>query len=641
MYLQRAAVFASRRLSVSEILCLYPLDATEAELISTGEADAKLTMTGGDQTFRYPADGSLGSARTYGAAPSGFTTGTAETIDFSTGIKAVEFSGLDLLTGGTATSNPVGLDVNIFNASLTSLASIDVGNWEVVDTGLASGLESGPTFALSQGDYIYLLDETSRLGIYFDASESQYGITLHDADRYDTSDGTPYTLDSDWSGDLGLIAAYTPGVGSFTIAVTEGVSTGAVGDCGASLLFDARDMKCLYPLDATDRCGKAVDNYSLIESASLTRATPATRWTSAQLLEEVAADDLRLDHDPATGAVRGYLVEAGATRINPDVTDFAETSGWAGGSDFVLTKADSIIVGEDAWRHENKGAVSNRARTDDVTAFPSSRVSFSVIIENIDAAETRVGVRDQTDGNFVVEATFDWSSETLTTSSPLGSSYDSWAKQLKGTGPNGGPLWEINVSAIPDAAGNLGRVYVYPTGRNLNANEAVLHSAQYVEASNSSTILGNDSSASRDPDILDDAFTKTSGTLHIQGEHIGGDGVLWQADDTTEINRVRFEVSSGDIRMVVTDGGTEQAAITAGTLASDGTYNIAARFAKNDFAISIDGATAVTDTTGTVPTLTTERFGGDTTGVTGRNWYKRTDYRDDVFTNAQLEALSA
>jgi len=43
--------------------------------------------------------------------------------------------------------------------------------------------------------------------------------------------------------------------------------------------------------------------------ASLTRASPATCWSAAGVLHQVAADVARFDHDPATGARRGLLIE--------------------------------------------------------------------------------------------------------------------------------------------------------------------------------------------------------------------------------------------------------------------------------------------------------------------------------------------
>ena len=44
---------------------------------------------------------------------------------------------------------------------------------------------------------------------------------------------------------------------------------------------------------------------------------------------------------------------------------------------------------------------------------------------------------------------------------------------------------------------------------------------------------------------------------------------------------------------------------------------------------------------GTMPTLTTNRFGRDTTGTVGVNWFRTANYRSDKLTDSELEALTA
>ncbi len=91
--------------------------------------------------------------------------------------------------------------------------------------------------------------------------------------------------------------------------------------------------------------------------------------------------------------------------------------------------------------------------------------------------------------------------------------------------------------------------------------------------------------------------------------------MVWQIDDGTENERYRIERnSSNEIHVIATDGGVDQADLNLGTVADLTDLKVAVRLAANDFAASLDGAAVVTDTSGTLPTVTTSRLGMDTSG---------------------------
>jgi hypothetical protein len=118
--------------------------------------------------------------------------------------------------------------------------------------------------------------------------------------------------------------------------------------------------------------------------------------------------------------------------------------------------------------------------------------------------------------------------------------------------------------------------------------------------------------------------------------------VLSQVDDGTANNRVRAEITdAGAVRLVVTTAGVAQAAITAGTVAAGAAVRLAYRAADDDFAASLNGATAVADASGTAPSgLTTHRWGRSTTGEA----LNAAIARNELFvtaTDAELEALAA
>ena len=74
-------------------------------------------------------------------------------------------------------------------------------------------------------------------------------------------------------------------------------------------------------------------------------------------------------------------------------------------------------------------------------------------------------------------------------------------------------------------------------------------------------------------------------------------------NDNTANERIEVITSGTDPRLVVRDGGVEQANINGGTVTAGVKTRVAVRISANDFAISINGSTAATDTSGTLPTV--------------------------------------
>jgi len=74
-------------------------------------------------------------------------------------------------------------------------------------------------------------------------------------------------------------------------------------------------------------------------------------------------------------------------------------------------------------------------------------------------------------------------------------------------------------------------------------------------------------------------------------------------NDGTANERVNVLTSGTDPRLVVVDGGVEQANVNGGTVTANQRTRVAVRINANDFAISINGGAVVTDTSGTLPTV--------------------------------------
>lgn len=96
-----------------------------------------------------------------------------------------------------------------------------------------------------------------------------------------------------------------------------------------------------------------------------------------------------------------------------------------------------------------------------------------------------------------------------------------------------------------------------------------------------------------------------------------GTQIIAQWDDGTANNRWLVERdTAGNIHVrVVTSGVAQADMVSAATVGNNTAFKVAFRIATNDFAMSLNGASVVTDTSGTVPTITTGRFGTDTAGA--------------------------
>jgi hypothetical protein len=116
-----------------------------------------------------------------------------------------------------------------------------------------------------------------------------------------------------------------------------------------------------------------------------------------------------------------------------------------------------------------------------------------------------------------------------------------------------------------------------------------------------------------------------------------------QIDDGTENERYTLSTNSTPNGLfTVIDGGSSQAAIATGTPAANTNIKLAARYKVDDFALSVNGGAASTDTTGTLPTANLlMRLGSGTSSTEPLNGHiRQITYIPRALTNAELIARS-
>ena len=115
--------------------------------------------------------------------------------------------------------------------------------------------------------------------------------------------------------------------------------------------------------------------------------------------------------------------------------------------------------------------------------------------------------------------------------------------------------------------------------------------------------------------------------------------VIYINDNTTS-NRIRLATTSVSDQGTVITSGTAQAVLDGGTPAANTSMKLAMTYQVNNFALSLNGATATTDTSGTLPVVSQLQIGAETTTV-GNLRIKKFAFYPIVSTATQLQALTS
>ena len=132
-------------------------------------------------------------------------------------------------------------------------------------------------------------------------------------------------------------------------------------------------------------------------------------------------------------------------------------------------------------------------------------------------------------------------------------------------------------------------------------------------------------------------YSATEGTLVTNVQTANSTAYVAQLSDGTTSNFIAHRQASSGTALVVTASGSSQANI--GTTAL--TAKIASAFSASDFAVSVNGGAAATQTSGTVPTVNLLRIGSQVDGTAYVNgWIKQITYLPRRISNAELVTRS-
>jgi hypothetical protein len=413
-------------------------------------------------------------------------------------------------------------------------------------------------------------------------------------------------------------------------------AAGLLRDYAAGFAFSAIDMSAMVKGHTTNFNGNAND--------LLTYASPSTKYVRNSAGVLVPGTTLRLDHDE-NGVPLGLLIEeqrtnsllnskfAGAVSGSPGTAPTSWSFLASGGTTAVGTsRAPSgqkiTLSSPNGARHMLGQNVAVAANTTYIFSFAVDvSDSASPVWQYIAAASLPAGATQE----WLLDGAVVAGSSTI----PLG--YHILAYRL----------------VVGSTAGTIGLRFGCGIQSNtVGLNTCTFDLAQFeVGAFRSSYIPTEASQVTRAADNITLAtslfpFNATEGAIVAEvrtGLETSGTPSVWHLDDGTANNRVFFFFNSAvQPRVNVVVGGAAQAGIITSTSTTNTIYRHAAAYKVDDFAASIDGGTAVTDTEGTLPTVTTLRVGHHhTTGARLNGHIRSLTYIPERLSNALLEELSA
>jgi hypothetical protein len=110
-------------------------------------------------------------------------------------------------------------------------------------------------------------------------------------------------------------------------------------------------------------------------------------------------------------------------------------------------------------------------------------------------------------------------------------------------------------------------------------------------------------------------------------------------NDGTANERMNFYSSTTDPKFTVVDGGVTQADLDGGTISINTETKAALGYAANNFAIASDTNAAVTDTSGTLPTVTQLLLGNDQANNYQNGIIRRLTYWPIRLSNTSLQTI--
>jgi hypothetical protein len=257
---------------------------------------------------------------------------------------------------------------------------------------------------------------------------------------------------------------------------------------------------------------------------------------------------------------RGLIKEQAGTNAADYSNDFTDAGpGWGAWAGTSVTEVAGLFPGHSGWQHLDV-AGANHSRAQVQGTFTNAQTDcLSFILENVDATLTDVGIRDATAAAWVNLIRLNWADLTLNQQFGINGGYE--VEDL-GTGPNGGKLIRLIVTAVGTAAGtgatgNQRVIYSYPCGGPTNTDTVIIHHCQFETARSqaSTPIITTDATdVTRQSESINTTDTTwydaTKGTWYARASVIGDNsptqGNIFSMHDGASAERISMYIPATD-----------------------------------------------------------------------------------------------
>lgn len=386
---------------------------------------------------------------------------------------------------------------------------------------------------------------------------------------------------------------------------------------------------------------------TLPSGVSLTRASAAYRYNSAGLLVSEATDVARFQYDPATLVPRGLLIEESSVGMLTKTEKF-DHADWSQQRASVV--ADTGVAPDGATSMDSLVEDSTAANTHNVSQIKSFTAGLNYVFSAFVKASTRSWIFFELISTAFGASRRVWFNVGTGTVGTIPAGWTAYIRSIGGGVYRCCVIAPCTTTASGAAAVNLatadnsptysgdGASSIYIYGGNLQIGDAL---TSYIQADASPVVRAADTALITNTQVLGDQcyILKARTPRKISG---GAVNVLLHVDDGTNNNNRRIVYGTdGRIHVIATSGGVDQCDLDLGAVAADTDFAVAARFADNNFAASLNGGAIVTDLSGTNPIgLSTARLGRRSDGYAWNSTI-RTLKHQSTATDGQLPLLAA
>jgi len=381
---------------------------------------------------------------------------------------------------------------------------------------------------------------------------------------------------------------------------------------------------------------------------TFTRSSNATYYDQFGVLKTAASGVARFDHNPVTGESLGLEIEEQRTNLLTYSEQF-DNAAWTKGLSSITTNAiaapDGTLTADKLVEDTSNGSHLIRQS---VTGLASgSTLTLSVYLKAAERTTAQIYFNDNASTGNRIQADFNLSSGTTSSATNFGT-FTGASSSITSVG-NG--WYRCTISGVAVGVTAVGNRVIMSTANYTGDGTSGIYiwgaqlevggfATSYIQTVASQVTRAADA-ASMTGTNFSSWYSQGQGTLYTEFNPLAlaaSSGVV--INDNTTSNRIRLATTSVSDQGTVTTSGTAQAVLDGGTPAANTMMKLAMAYQVNNFALSLNGATAATDTAGTVPVVSQLQIGSETTTV-GNLTIKKMAYYPIVSTATQLQALTS